>query len=314
MRGEHYAKQLSPKTSWKALECFRKAVDLDPEHPPAWAGLAYSYAFIGGGAPVIPEEEAYEKARSLAQKALSMDDNLLEARLCLAVVKMEWDWDFLGADKEYRRILAANPDHAPTLTFLAQHSFAMGCWKDSLDLAERAHDLDPLNGFVGWQYCRSLIWAGYYRKALVEIDKLEELFPDTLHTSMVRAMVFLKLGQYTNAIEFTEQMIERSDSSEWANLFKPNLVNQYALAGQSEKAVAVRKEVIALRRQGKILASDMALNSYFLGEIEEAIDWFERAYEEHDAGLLDIKAYLCYEKLKENARFRDLIEKIGLPL
>lgn len=86
------------------------------------------------------------------------------------------------------------------------------------------------------------------------------------------------------------------------------------LAGQPEKAEELMKEVVALRKGGQILASDMALNSYFLGNTEEAIDWFERAYEERDLGLLDIKIYLCYEQLKEHARFRELIERIGLPL
>lgn len=176
MKGVHYGKQLSPQTRCRALERFQKAVDLDPEYAPACAGLAYSYAVLGGGAPVIPKEEAYEKARTMAQKALDMDESLPAARLTMGVVKLEWDWDFPGAEKEYRRALAANPNHALTLTFLAQHSFTMGRWQDSLQLAEKAHYVDPLNGFVGWQYCRSLIWAGYYRKALVEIDKLEELF------------------------------------------------------------------------------------------------------------------------------------------
>jgi adenylate cyclase len=227
---------------------------------------------------------------------------------------MEWDWDFPGAEKEYRSALAENPSHALTLTFLAQHAFTMGRWSESLELAEKAHYVDPLNGFVGWQYCRSLIWAGYARKALVEIDKLEELFPQTLHTSMLRAMVYLKLGQFSRAIEFTEQMIDRCDSPEWANWFKPNLVNQYALAGQPEKARELSKEVFALREQGKIPATDMALNSFFLGDTEQAIDWFERAYQERDLGLLDIKFYLCYEQLKRHARFRELVRRIGVPL
>ena len=314
MKGVHYGKQLSPRTNWRALEYFQKAVDLDPEYAPARAGLAYSYAFLGGGAPVIPPEEAYEKARSLAQEALEIDENLPEARLALGVVKKDWDWDFPGAEKEYRRALSINPNHALTLTFLAQQSLSMGRWKESLELAEKAHFIDPLNGFVGWQYCRSLIFAGYCRKALLEIDKLEELFPDSLFISMVRANVYLKLGQYDRAIVFTEQMIERSDSPEWVNCFKPNLVNQYALAGKPAKARQLMKEVLALREQGKIFASDMALNYFFLGNTEEAIDWFERAYREHDAGLLDIKVYLCYEKLKEHERVQELIKRIGLPL
>lgn len=314
MKGVHYGRQLSPKTNWRALECFQKAVELDPDHAPALAGLAYSYAFLAGGDAVISRREAYEKARTLAQLALDTDESLLEARLTLGVVKMEWDWDFPGAEKEYRSALAENPNHALILTFLAQHAFTMGRWSESLELAEKAHYVDPLNGFVGWQYCRSLIWAGYARKALVEIDKLEELFPQTLHTSMLRAMVYLKFGQFSRAIEFTEQMIDRCDSPEWANWFKPNLVNQYALAGQPEKARELSKEVFALREQGKIPATDMALNSFFLGDTEQAIDWFERAYQERDLGLLDIKFYLCYEQLKRHARFRELVRRIGVPL
>jgi adenylate cyclase len=156
--------------------------------------------------------------------------------------------------------------------------------------------------------------SGGYRKALVEIDKLEELFPKTLHTSMVRANVYWKLGQYSKAIEFTEQMIERSDSPEWVNSFKPNLVRLYTLAGQPEKAREQMKEVMGLRKEGQIVATDMGLISYTLGNTEEAIDWFERAYEERDGTLLDLKSYLGYEQLKENARFRELIKRIGLPL
>jgi tetratricopeptide (TPR) repeat protein len=270
--------------------------------------------FLGGGVVEISREEAYGKARALALQALEMDETLLEARLALGVVKMEWDWDFPGAEREYLRVLEADPGHALALTYLAQHAFAMGRWAESLELAEKAHHLDPLNGLVGWQYCRSLVWAGYYRRALLEIDKLEDLFPQTLYTSMVRAMVYLKLGQFPTAIECTEQMIERCESPESENWFKPNLVNQYALAGQPEKARKLRKEVTALREQGKILASDMALNSYFLGNTEEAIDWFEQAYHERDMGLLDIKVYLCYDQLKKNVRFQDLMARIGLPL
>jgi tetratricopeptide (TPR) repeat protein len=131
---------------------------------------------------------------------------------------------------------------------------------------------------------------------------------------MVRSNVYWKLGQYSKAIEFTEQMIECSGSPERANLFKPNLIRLYVSAGQPEKAQEYMKEVVELRKRGQILASDMALASYSLGETDEAIDWFERAYEEHDVWLLDIKSWVCYEQLKEHARIRELIQRIGLPL
>ena len=72
--------------------------------------------------------------------------------------------------------------------------------------------------------------------------------------------------------------------------------------------------MVQLRQQGKILARDTALNSYFLSDTEEAIDWFERACEERELALLDIKFYLCYEQLKEHARFREPVRRIGLPL
>ena len=131
---------------------------------------------------------------------------------------------------------------------------------------------------------------------------------------MVRSNVYLIRGQYSKAIEFTKQIIERADSPERANFFKPNLVCQYAIAGQPEKAREHMKEVVELRKRGQILASRMALASYLLGETDEAIDWFERAYEEHDVWLLDIKSWVCYEQLKEHARIRKLLQRIGLPL
>jgi tetratricopeptide (TPR) repeat protein len=131
---------------------------------------------------------------------------------------------------------------------------------------------------------------------------------------MLRSNVYLKLGQYSRATEFTEQMIARSDSPEWVNFFRPNLVSQYALAGQLEKAQAHMQQIIELRKQGQILASDMALASHFLGKTDEALEWLERAYEERDGALLDMKAWLCYEPLKEHARFRELLQRIGLPL
>jgi hypothetical protein len=128
----------------KSIDYYNQAIKLDPNYAPAYAHMATSYFFLGFFS-VIPPSQAWGKVKELGMLAIQKDDQLPEGHAALASAKLHYDWDFVGAEQEFKRALELNPNNAEIRHGYAHYLMAMGRMAESAAESKRALDLDPVD-------------------------------------------------------------------------------------------------------------------------------------------------------------------------
>src|SRR2546429_412815 len=145
-KGRYFWNKRSEEGYRRAIQYFQQAIARDSEYAPAYAGLADAYALLGSMPNVeLPRSEAMPRARAAALKALELDDSLAEAHTSLAFVRMHFDWDWPGAEREFVRALQLNPGYATAHHWYAFWLIAQGRAEDALQEIRAAQRLDPLS-------------------------------------------------------------------------------------------------------------------------------------------------------------------------
>ena len=148
----------------KGLEYFQKAIDIDPNYALGYAGVADSYFTLGNNGFLAPRE-TYPKARAAALKALEIDDSLAEPHVTIAGIKEEYDFDWAGAEKEFRRAIELNPSYANAYHDYAWHLAKTARLEESIAEIKRAQELDPLSLVINMNVGRMLYYARRYDQA-----------------------------------------------------------------------------------------------------------------------------------------------------
>src|SRR6266478_9837113 len=197
--GRAYFYKAPTKTNWtRAKEYFEKAIEKDPGYAPAYGGLAVLYMRMRG----VPTRDARDirlQARRWAEKALKLDDTLAEAHTALArIAQQEWDW--AGAEREYRRAIEFNPSYPTAHIWYAQYLWAMLRSDESAAEAKRAQQLDPVSPFVNTWAGAAYFYAGRADEGMASMQKALELDPSFSDASLVLARAYLKQGMFQQAI------------------------------------------------------------------------------------------------------------------
>lgn len=166
-----------PDSYWKAIDRYQKAIERDPKFARAYAGLADSYAYLAENFAVWPKD-VMPKARDAANKALALDDNLAESHTSAAIVKLDYDWDPDGAQRELRRALDLNPGSGWVHHWYAHSLEAQGRLDEAMKEMRAALDLDPLSVVIYWDVGNELLMAKRYDDALEMLGKANDLFPN----------------------------------------------------------------------------------------------------------------------------------------
>jgi len=143
LRGRYFWNQRTPDGVRKGLEYFEQAIQKDPNYALAYAGVADSYAVVGGSYLNLDDKESRPKAREAALKALELDDSLAEAHTNLADTYLYFDWDFAKSDEEFRKAIALNPNYPTAHQWYAECLYATGRFDEAIAEAKRALELDP---------------------------------------------------------------------------------------------------------------------------------------------------------------------------
>lgn len=190
LKGRYYWNKRNEEGLKKAIDYFKQAVDADPKYALAYTGMADSYDLLGyHGYGALPPMEAYPKAKVAAEKALQIDETLGEAHASLGEVKENYDWDSLGAEKEYQRAIELSPKYATAHQWYASHLAVTGKYPEAIAQIKQAQELDPLsliiNVNISWSFIspantttrscnveRRLIWTRISRRHTGCWDKL----------------------------------------------------------------------------------------------------------------------------------------------
>jgi TolB-like protein/DNA-binding winged helix-turn-helix (wHTH) protein/Tfp pilus assembly protein PilF len=307
LRGRDELSKQSPESIKKGVEYFQRAIDDDPQYARAYAGLADAYSLLANYQALSPAE-AFPRAKAAATKALELDPEAPEAHGALALVKHHFEWDWTGAESEYKRAIELQPNFAT-----AHHRYAwflsdVGRHDQALQEIRRAQELDPTSIVVQTNLGRVLYRARHYDEAIAELRKADALDPDRLFTHIFLGMAYEQKGMCTEALSeyrIVQTFTEGRDGT--------GAAHAEATCGRPADA----------KRALKILAgpSTDPVQDWFyvagvfaaLGQKDRAFEWLYKATQNHDFFLTEMKGHPFMDPLRADPRFDKLITQIGFP-
>jgi adenylate cyclase len=292
----------------EAIAYFEESITLDPENAHAYAMLAIVYRHICLYSP-FPAKASYEKAKTAALKALEIDKMLAEAHVVDGVVKMAYEYDWAGAEEALSQSIELNPGLGMAHIHFSMYHFAMGESDKAIAALERALELDPLSTFINSHMGMGILWKGEYERAIEYLQRANETTPNYPPTIANLGLAYAKKGDFEEAI---------STLLEGAKLFPENpfltsaLGCAYGLAGKKDEAQQIVDGFIEISKKGYF--SPMFISRVYagMGDVDKSIDWLEKAYEDRDPLLLNIKVVPSHDYMHANPRFIALLKKMGL--
>ncbi len=177
LKGRFFWNKATAPAVERSIEYFRDAIEKDPKNAAAYVALVEAYSLLRQMA-ALPQAEVASKQREAALRALEIDDNLAEGHVALANVKVDIDWDWKGAEREYRRAIELSPSYANARLWYSQLLNMLARHEEALAQIKRAQELDPLNPFIAVNLQYRLYFLGRHDEALAESRKLLEIYPD----------------------------------------------------------------------------------------------------------------------------------------
>jgi len=292
----------------KAAAYFETAIKKDPTYAPAFAGLSYSYSRRSTDS--LPGREAMALAEAAALKALALDETLAEAHAALGIVKYRYQWDWRGAEAEFRRAIALNPNFAEGHRSYSTYLLVLRRFPEALSEMERAYALDPLNRGIHTELALNLECLRRYDEATAESEKALDADPQDAGALRLIGLMQLEKGQAREAIASLEQGVIASKRA--ANSLAA-LGYGYAVTGKRDQALEILRELESQSRQRYVSPVYMAFVHVGLGNKEQALVCLERAYDDHDELLVGIYYRHMFEPLHSHPQFHSLLRRMGFP-
>jgi TolB-like protein/DNA-binding winged helix-turn-helix (wHTH) protein/Flp pilus assembly protein TadD len=310
LKGRYYFNQRTQDALNKSTGFFQQAIMRDKGYALAYSGLADAYAMLGfrGG---FPSKDALSRAKAAALKAIELDDNLAEPHASLAFIAETYEWNWAMAEREYKRAVQLNPSDARTHNWYAGYLMYVGRLEEGISEARRARDLDPLSLPVNNALAGRLLAAGRYDLALEQVQKTLLLDPYFAPARQTLGWAYLHKGKREEAVQEFQKALQLSGTEDTDLML--DLGFAYATAGNRGEAGRILDTLKSLRERGIVPSGSIAILYGALGDSNEAFVWLEKAYEERDPQLTYLKAGRRFEPLRQDPRFRGLVQRVGLP-
>ena len=295
----------STGSSTKAVELFRRAIDLDPTFASAYAGLATVQAvatLLGGGRPRSNAGPVLAAAR----RALELDPNQGEAHAILGSHHLYSEWDWNAAESELRRALELNPGNALIYHPYADYLLVKGRLEESLDYTRRGKDIDPLSPLIVLPVAGHLSFLGRYDEGIQEARKFLEIQPNSPWAgSFIQGALWHKGEE-----EKSFQMMRAGTGDKDLRA----LLDRGHTTGGPRGAMRALADMLVARSESQYV-SPLTIARYYAvgGQADPAFQWLDKAYEERVPFLLHLRADPDFKPLRSDPRFADLVRRIGFP-
>jgi TolB-like protein/DNA-binding winged helix-turn-helix (wHTH) protein/Flp pilus assembly protein TadD len=310
LRGRYFWNKRSEDALNKGVEYFQQAIAKDPEYALAYDGLSDCYTLLSVYG-FSPPKEAFPRAKEAALKSLEIDDTLAEAYTSLGRIKAEYDWDWSGAEKEFRRAMELKPSYATAYQWYGDILATLGRREESFANYERALELEPLSLAINMDLGQAFYFARQYDQAIEQLQKTLELDPNFVSPRVYLGLAYLQKSMYKESVAEFEKGLLISPGN-------PNVLGQlgyaYAVSGRRAEAQRVLDKLNQLSKQKYVREKAAAALYVGLGERGEAFEWLERAYQERSIGLggVDIKVDPIFDPLRSDPRFANLLRRMNL--
>ncbi len=261
---------------------------------------------------VLPPKEAFPKAEAAARKALEFDSTLAEAHTSLGWSKSVFDWDWQGAEREYKQAIELNPGYANAHHWYALYLTTMGRHTEAIAEDRRAESLDPLSLVISADVAmEALAPSGMYDEAMKQCRKTLEMDPNFANAHACMADSYVHKGMYKEAIAEAQKAVELSGASPPA---VASLGATYAAAGRRDEAMKVLSELKARSKREFVSSGDFVMIYTALGDKDQAFAWLEKACQERSDAPTMLKGFPMFDSFRSDPRYADLLRRVGLPL
>ncbi len=309
--GRYYWNKRTADGLAKSGQYFQDAIKKDPNYAVAYSGLSDYFAFLTliGGPEILPPKQAMTQAKSAAVRALQLDNSLAEAHASMGHVLHNYDWDFAGAENEFKRAIELNPNYSTVRHWYAHLLMQTGRVNESLDEAKRALDLDPLSPFVNNGLARQYYLARQYDKAIAQCQIGLQIDPTYLPAKIQLGLAYEQKGMLPEAISELQETRKMAETLPMAHAL---LAHAYAAAGRKDDAQKELAVLDAISHSRYVPPSYFAIVSVALGDKNQAFAYLQKSYQDRSEQLLYMGVEPLVDPLRGDARFDELMRKVGL--
>lgn len=307
LKGRYFWNKRTGDGLKKGISYFNEAVEKDPSYALAYAGLADSYSLLSDYNE-LPPKQAYPQARKAVMRALELDELLAEGHATLAFINTTYDWDWLGAEREYRRAIELNPNYETAHQWYAEYLSGMGRHEEALAEIRRAKEINPVSLIINAVEAWILYHARQYDAAIAQGQKVVEMDPNFAEVYEYLKRSYDQKGMFKEAIS-ARQMRRRLGGFD-AEMTPALREAATATSARVYWQKRLEQEMEESKRELNT-AFDMAEIYAQLGEKDRAFTWLVKAYEERYFMMMYLKVAPNLDPLRSDPRFADLLRRVG---
>jgi len=308
LKGRFYWNKRTGDALKKGLEYFELAADKDPGYALAYAGMADCYDLLSPFAVLSPKE-AYPKAEAAAKKALDIDERLAEAHTSLGLALHNYEWNYPGSEKEFKRAIELNPAY-PT----AHHWYGngpltvLGRFDEAITEMKKAQELDPLSLIINADLGATYLYARKYDLAVEQLQKTIEMDKSFYYAIAVLGLAHVFKGDVPKGIE----MLMRARALDNDPAVTAGLGFAYAVSGRKDEARGTLGELEGASKLRYVNPYFVAAVYGGLGAKDQAFDYLQKAYEDRTDALTVLAVDPFMDSLRADPRFADFLKKVRL--
>jgi serine/threonine protein kinase/tetratricopeptide (TPR) repeat protein len=307
LKGRFHFARRTDEDIRRSIELFQQAIKLDPNFALAYVGVSESYNVMPSY-PYMSPNEANPLAKAAVAKALEIDPNLPEAHTVAGMIAATYDWDWVKAEREFKRSLELDPNLALThYRYAWVYLSPMGRHDEAIAEMKRAMELEPLSVVQGANFAAVYLYARQFDKALDQARKTYDLDPNMVTGQNWMCHAYDVNGMYAESLAISEK------TTQFNRTLYGAMGYAYAKSGQRQKAEAVLKQWKEIEKTKYVTNYWMATVYAALGEKDAAFAELEKAYREHDWFFQRLRSDPFMDPLRDDPRFKDLVRRLGLP-
>src|SRR5437016_12116369 len=307
LKGRFYFAKRTDEDIRRSIELFQQAIKLDPKFALAYVGVSESYNVMPSY-PYMSPNEANPFAKAAVAKALEIDPDLPEAHTVAGMIAATYDWDWVKAEREFKRSLELDVNLAIThYRYAWVYLSPLGRHDEAIAEMRRAMDLEPLSLVQGANFAAVYLYARQFDKALDQARKTYDLDPNLVTSQNWMCHSLDVNGRYAESLAISEKVAQSNRS------LLAGLGYAYAKSGQRQEAEAVINQWKEFEKTKYVANYWVATVYAALGEKDAAFAELEKAYQAHDWFLQRLKVDPFMDSLRNDPRFADLVKRVGLP-
>jgi tetratricopeptide (TPR) repeat protein len=303
LRGRYFQNKRIGWATARAIPEFERAIRLQPDYALAHAALAEALIFA------YPPGETMPRAKAWAERAVAVNPRLAASHTALGTVKLFWEWDWKGAEAEFRTALDLRPDDAEARGRYAHLLAAQGRFDQSIAQLQRALQIDPLSGDHNHALGRIYYFARQNDKAIAQFRKAIELDPNNYWAHFFLSIVYEREQHFDEAVQEWQRAAAIAGGKA---LDQVASVKEIYRGRGYEAVLRKRIEFEESKVRGPVISSSIAILYARLGEKEKAFEWLEESFRSHTRDLIYLKVEPQYDPLRSDPRFTRMLERVGL--